>query len=294
MTYKNTYKTTPLATFADTVVEEKVIVNEKRNTKKNLTTVQKWVAVGAAMAILVPMLIFAIGLFDVEEIANLFAGGLFSINTMLTVVGGAVSGALLTYAAYRVKHRDYELTSATNPAWAFKYAKYTVLVYFIVSFLNSVFDKSVAYLGDVFNASIPGMLNSVMYYGDAVLVLTVLGVLTPVAYELVVGNIIQRKVAKNTNKAIGSLAHAVLTFVAFAMLGGNVVAGVVISIIAAMSYTNYKHGTYPASVLVASNIITIAFNTSLGESVPLYIVVYIVLTVLQKVIHYFVCKLQED
>lgn len=295
MTYKNSYKTTPMATLADTAVEKVTLKEkkiEKNNVGKTLTTMQKWLMAGTFIAVLMPILVYIIGMCGVEVIANLFADGLFSINAVLTVVGSSIVGTLLTYVVYRHYHRDYELTSLTNPAWVFKYAKHTVLAYFAMSFLIEMFSGFV-YVGDILTASIPGMFNTTVSQGDAMLVLTVLGVLVPVAYETFVGNVVQRTIVRHTNKTIGTLVHAVLTFVAFAMIGGNVMTGVIVSAIAAMSYTKYKHATYPASALVASNIMAIVFSV-IEENIPVYVVAYIILTVLQKVVHYFVCKFQED
>jgi hypothetical protein len=304
MTYKNNYQTAPMAqvrnsiaeTYAakETSNENSTIRTVKSVRRREASAVRNWVVAGIIMAILMPIIVYMIGSFGVAEIASFFTNGLASANSMLAVMGSSILGALLVYGFYRIGHKEPDRETSTNPAWAFKYAKRATLVHLVTIFAATAFTQTSHTVTQNLGVALPGLFNTVLTTINPVLSIAVVGVLAPIAYETVVSNLIHRNLKKSTNGSIATVVHAVLTFVAYAVVGGPALTGIVVSILAALAFNKYNHATYPASMLVASNILNMVMTGDVTENAYVYIIVYIVLTVVYRFLHKIVCKVQAN
>jgi hypothetical protein len=289
MTYKNTYQETPMATLPTTPVVEAVTESVQKQVK-SFTTQQRWILAGVIAAIIMPLLVYFIGFYAFTPLTGLFESGFLSANSLLAVVGSMILGALLIYGAYRVRHKEPDRVTSTNPAWPFKYAKRTMLIYALVPSLLEMFGHYSPAASKVLSVTIPALFPSFLYRGDKVALLITCGLLIPMMYELVVSNLLHREIKRNVSGLLGFAAHMVLFMGAYVVCGGNLLVGLLISWMAARTFAKYNHASYPVSILMAISVLSLLAAMGVVMDGIFYVVAYILLSFFQKMGNRYVCN----
>lgn len=288
MTYKNAYQDAPMSTLPTTPVVEAVAETVQRKTR-NFTTQQRWTLAGVIAALLMPLLVYFIGFYAFTPLTGLFDGGVSTANGLLAVVGSAILGALLVYGAYRIRHKEPDRKTCTNPAWPFKYAKRTLLICGAVPSMVEFIGDCVPAISGVLNITIPALFPSFLYEGSKAALLITCGLLIPMAYELIVSNLVHRGI-KKISKILATLVHMVLFLCAYAVFGGNLVVGVLVSWMAARTFAKYNHASYPAAMLMTVSILSLLAVLGVEMSFVFYIIAYIALGICQKMGNHYVCN----